>query len=123
MRLEIILFIISLIPLSAIGEDLKVNAHIRSQAASMYQAAKTSGPRFSLIGELKQGVKTPYSINGEDFSIATDALTMGSLSLGKTVKVRGLISDGKKIAKKVLVSSDNSPSQRTASSDGSDAKD
>lgn len=102
MRYTCVFLILCFLPAASFAESASVDPHTRSRAHSLFLAGKQHQPRFSLVGELKKGSTTPYSVNGVDFSISSDALITAKLQTGQQVKVRGIVADGKKIAKKVL---------------------
>lgn len=89
------------------AEEEAEPAEVQQQAREVFEALKVSGPRFRLSGEVKSGKNTRYSINGEDFTVASDALILGAINIGSSATVRGQIVSGKKIARKVVVASNS----------------
>ncbi len=105
MKLFIIaLFVITITPATYAAEN-DIDAHAKSRAQSLYAAIKHKEPKFSLSGKLTKGSSGEYLVNGETFSVASDALIHASLKDGEFVNVRGIISHNKKIAKKIQATS------------------
>lgn len=59
-------------------------------------------PQFAMSGELKIDSNT-YLVNGEIFSTNADTQIIGSVKSGTYVQVRGLIVNGRKVAKVLVV--------------------
>jgi len=94
-------------------ESLEEN--LNAQVTALTEQVKAEGPKFMLSGPLEAGVKSKYSVNGEDFDTDVEMEVFGvdSLSLGQNVQASGLIVDGKKIATKVVVQERPTPAMRS----------
>ena len=101
--------IIALVFSSALYNPSANADSLNEQAVQSRKKILAMGPRFSITGKIVAGKETPYSIRGVDFSMAKDVVSIGKFRLGATAQVRGLVVNGKKVAKKVVVSSEPSP--------------
>ena len=107
----------ALVTVDAVAEDLQedLQQNLRDQVVALTEQVKAEGPKFMLAGTVEPGKQTPYSINGEDFEVedATESYGEGKIAVGQTAQVSGLILDGKKLARKIILQ-DSHPSVRSA---------
>lgn len=107
-------FLLSYNPAPVYSEDQsskvspEMEAALHAQARVLFDRIKSQGPRFNLIGEVQPGVKSKYSINGEDFDISQKTRVYGSLNIGSYATVSGDIINGLKQARIVQVGADSS---------------
>jgi hypothetical protein len=86
--------------------SLHPNAHSQSledQAIAIRKSIEAGPPQFSLIGEIQKGLKSDYSVNGEDFIIDSETRVTGELKIGKSVMIRGQRIGSRNYAKKIFV--------------------
>ncbi|MEZ4753623.1 MAG: hypothetical protein R3A13_04840 [Bdellovibrionota bacterium] len=102
------ILVVSLIVFPGICFAADLREEINDQAKQLMEKHKNI-PSFSLVGEIQSGQNERFSVNGEDFSVADNALITGNLRVGKQAKVRGQIKAGKKVATSISITEEIYP--------------
>ena len=88
---------------------------MKNEMARAKQQVLNSGPGFELVGKVEHGKKTPYSINGEDFTITIKTQVEGELQIGANADVSGKILEGNKKVANLAVVAQSNQSQESSS--------
>jgi hypothetical protein len=80
-----------------------MDPHMKLKVEETKKSILAEGPRFELVGTLENGLKSSFSVNGEDFTVNQDTQIDGSLKTGANVQVTGRIISGVKYAKQIVI--------------------
>ena len=80
-----------------------MDPHMKLKVEETKKSILAEGPRFELVGKLESGLKSSFSVNGEDFTVNQNTQVDGSLKTGANVQVTGKIVSGIKYAKQIVV--------------------
>ncbi len=90
------------------GNEASSNVEIKSQGSnSLFHKIEIDEETFAIMGDIEAVGSSDFSVAGYSISIDPSQVSkykqMGILEVGKTVKVKGIIKDGKKFATEVMV--------------------